>query len=524
MMKHYNCQDDADYLAFLGFKQNPFPVAPDDANFYLSSSIEEIIEEIVHGICARKGFLMLTGDVGLGKTTVTRRILKILETKQVCTSLVFHTSLKDVDLLREINRDFGIPAPCSEADTDQLGDQLERLNDFLVKQYRSGGNSAIIIDDAQNLDRESLELVRMISNLEVDQHKIVQILLVGQTELAESLNKQTLRQLNSRIVIRKEARSLSRDELCDYITFKLGSSGNQGRILLTASAYRRIFGLTRGNFRRVNLLMDRCLYAICQGGIQYITRGMVDHAYADLYPEKRHTTRRAAAVAASIVLPLLVAMGSWSLHLHTSRELLADATPDGGTFQVPVELAMASSRAAEPAANSPAAPGRDLSTARQRTDPAISAFLGIYQLEHYTDDFMQALKQGTLTNLSQRIYGETGYQLVLLSSVPDQIRNRYGALAFSVGSGQSPHWLLFWRPQLELKRFYYAYRGDEIVKLQQLLHDLQFYRYKLDGIVGRRLVNAVLRFQKQNGLPATGFPDTATLFWVCQQQEMTTNG
>jgi general secretion pathway protein A len=98
----------------LGFEHNPFPVAPDDANFYLSSSIEEIIEEIVHGICARKGFLMLTGDVGLGKTTITRRILKILETKQVCTSLVFHTSLKDVDLLREINRDFGFPSPARQ--------------------------------------------------------------------------------------------------------------------------------------------------------------------------------------------------------------------------------------------------------------------------------------------------------------------------------------------------------------------------------------------------------------------------
>jgi hypothetical protein len=169
-------------------------------------------------------------------------------------------------------------------------------------------------------------------------------------------------------------------------------------------------------------------------------------------------------------------------------------------------------------------PRRDLPTAPERTDPAVSAFLGIYQLEQYTDDFLQALKQGTLANLSQRIYGETGYQLVLLSSVPDKIRNRYGALAFSVGPGQSPQWLLFWRPQLELKRFYYAYRGDEIVKLQQLLRDLQFYRYKLDGIVGRRLINAVLRFQKQNGLPTTGFPDTATLFWVCQQQEMTTNG
>jgi hypothetical protein len=185
---------------------------------------------------------------------------------------------------------------------------------------------------------------------------------------------------------------------------------------------------------------------------------------------------------------------------------------------------MAATRTAEPGTSTTAVPRRDLPTAPERTDPAVSAFLGIYQLEQYTDDFLQALKQGTLANLSQRIYGETGYQLVLLSSVPGQDSQSLRRPGLLRRPGSVSPMLLFWRPQLELKRFYYAYRGDEIVKLQQLLRDLQFYRYKLDGIVGRRLINAVLRFQKQNGLPTTGFPDTATLFWVCQQQEMTTNG
>ena len=309
MMKQKAIPGKPDYLTFFGLEHNPFPVAPDDANFYLSSAIEEIIEEIVHGICSRKGFIMLTGEVGLGKTTITRRILKILETRSVCTSLVFHTSLKDVDLLREINRDFGIQVAGEISTADQLGDQLEKLNNFLVAQYRNNGNCAIIIDDAQNLDRESLELVRMISNLEVDQNKIVQILLVGQTELSESLNLRTMRQLNSRIVIRKEARSLSRDELCDYIAFKLSTAGNQGRILLTASAYRRIFGLTKGNFRRINLLMDRCLYAICHSGIQYITRGLVDNAFADLYPVKRPDRKRTLAVAVTILLAIAAGVG-----------------------------------------------------------------------------------------------------------------------------------------------------------------------------------------------------------------------
>ena len=126
--------------------------------------------------------------VGLGKTTITRRVLTILAAQQIRTALVFHTSLKDVDLLREINRDFGMDVEGADVHADQCGDQLNRLYDFLMTQYRQGHNCAIIIDDAQNLDRRSLELVRMISNLETDQQKLVQILLVGQPELMDTLN------------------------------------------------------------------------------------------------------------------------------------------------------------------------------------------------------------------------------------------------------------------------------------------------------------------------------------------------
>ena len=375
MIKQTPVHENSDYLRFLGFDQNPFPVAPDDANFYLSSAIEEIIEEIVHGICSRKGFIMLTGDVGLGKTTLTRRILAILAAKDVRTSLVFHTSLKDVDLLREINRDFGIAVSGLQHDADLLGDQLERLNNFLVTQYRNGSNCAIIIDDAQNLDRESLELVRMISNLEVDQQKIVQILLVGQTELADSLNMRKMRQLNSRIVIRKQAQSLSRDELRDYIGFKLSSAGNQSRILLTASAYRRIFGLTKGNFRRINLLMDRCLYAVCRSGIQYITRGLVDNAFIDLYPGKIKTQKRIRAAAASVLLPLLLVLISWGGHLRTSRDVSADQNTES-RFKVPRQVAMAGAiHFPEPGFVRPTAVAEP---ALSPIDPAVSAFLNVF--------------------------------------------------------------------------------------------------------------------------------------------------
>ena len=440
------------YLDQFGLTQNPFPVAPDDANFYLSPNIEEIIAEIVHGICARKGFVMLTGDVGLGKTTITRRILRILESRDVSTSLVFHTSLKDVDLLREINRDFGLPVDAVE-ESDQLGDHLQQLNDVLVEQYGRGRNCAIIIDDAQNLDRGSLELVRMISNLEVDQQKIVQILLVGQSELMTTLKSRSMRQLYSRIVIRKVVRSLARQELRSYIQFKLNTAGNQGAIKLSRFAYSKIFGVSKGNFRNVNLLMDRCLYAISLGGEYRIRRSTVNAAAADLYPEKNRWKRRLVALTASVMVPVAIAVGSWVAHFHTSRKVMAHETIPAAFLKIPDQglLSPTSSVELKPIEMLPEPNTSDESV----IDPAVVTFLSVYQLERYGEAFQQSIEKGTLDTLAQRIYGETGYQLIKLASVPDQIRKQYGALAFSLGRHQSPVWLLFWRPQLELRRFFH---------------------------------------------------------------------
>jgi general secretion pathway protein A len=509
------------YLNHFGLTQNPFPVAPDDANFYLSPAIEEIIAEIVHGICARKGFLLLTGDVGLGKTTITRRILKILELRHVSTSLVFHTSLKDVDLLREINRDFGLPIDAGN-DNDQLGDQLQRLNDFLVAQYGRGRNCAIIIDDAQNLDRDSLELVRMISNLEVDQQKIVQIVLVGQPELMTTLRSRSMRQLYSRIVIRKVVRSLCRQELQRYIQFKLNTAGNQGCISLSAFAYRRLFGLSKGNFRSVNMLMDRCLYALSLYGQYRIKHHTVNAAVDDLNPEKKRWIKCLAALTASIIVPAAVALGGWVAHFHAGPQGPAHEPVPTALVKVPLQSDITPTSTLD--SNPPDTSGVPGRPEGGTIDPAVLTFLGVYQLHRYGKAFHQAVENGTLDALALRIYGETGYQLITLSSVPDHIRKQYGALAFSPGRHQSPVWLLFWRPQLELRRFYQNYYGQEIYKLQQRLRNLQYYRYNLDGIVGQRLMNAVISFQKQTGLPATGFPDPVTLFWVCHQQEDVLNG
>lgn len=508
--------NDSAFLKELGLRCHPFPVAPDDENFYLTTYIEQVIDEIVHGITTRKGFMVLSGNVGVGKTTITRRILKILENRQVCTSLVFHTSLKDVDLLKEINRDFGIE-PHGSADQQQLGDHLQRLNAFLLSQYEKGRNCAIIIDDAQNLDRDSLELVRMISNLEAGQQKMVQILLVGQTELMTNLGEHAMRQLHSRIVIRKVLRCLSPEELRNYVLFKLNSAGDTGRIVVTRPAFWRIYRRSKGNFRRLNLLMDRCLYAACCNSQRRITYAIAGLADADLYPERHRLKKRLLALAASIVLPLALAMGSWGMHFFTARPLMADNDSESKRYKVPHQgFLKASANSADSVAANQFAPARNVAPVR---DEAVEAFLSIYQLDRYVADFQHALGKGQLAPLAQRIYGETGYQLVQLESLPDAIRRRYGALAFSIGRNQPPVWLLFWKPQLELKRFYPYYKGREIVALQRRLAKINLYQAKIDGIVGPHLTGAVVALQRQLDLPVTGFPDKVTLFWLSHSNE-----
>jgi general secretion pathway protein A len=507
------------YLSQLALERHPFPVAPDDESFFVSLHIEQVMAEIIHGISARKGFMVLSGDVGLGKTTISRRILRILSQKKVCTSLVFHTSLKDVDLLREINRDFGLTNGQVNEQTNQIGEELKRLNDFLMARYREGRNCAIIIDDAQNLDRSSLELVRMISNLETDQQKLVQILLVGQTELMDILDTEEMRQLQSRVIIAKNVRPLDRDELRDYIMFKLNQAGNQGHISVAQDGFRRLFQFTRGNFRQVNILMDRCLYVICNEENHRIDGRTVKTAMADLNPQKVNSRTRFIAMAAGIVLPMAVALAAWSFHLYSSRQVSADSSQTVSYYKVSDTLKENNSRTSKGQESSmqPSATGAPVKNPTD--DSAVAVFLRVQHLDSYLEDFQRAMIDGAFSPVAEKIYRETGYQLVQLSIMPAQIRQRYGALAVPQIAEQEPKWLLFWKPKLQLRRFYYHYQGEEINQLQKLLHHHNLYGYTMDGIVGTRLMKAVIAFQKKQGLPVTGFPDAATVFLLCHQQE-----
>ncbi|HDG97511.1 MAG TPA: AAA family ATPase [Desulfobacterales bacterium] len=480
---------DITYLEHFHLKYNPFPVAPDTTNFFISRTIDRIITEITHGIETRKGFMILVGEVGLGKTTIGRKIMSMLEQAGIETSMILHTGFQGAELLKEINRDFKI-----RARSGGLGDQLRKLNDFLLKKSAEGKNCAIIIDDAQNLSAESLELVRMISNLESDREKLVQVLLIGQPELLKKLASPELRQLQSRVIIHQEVRPLSRHELKDYIFFKLNAAGNDGTTTVSSSGLRAIYKTTKGNFRKVNALMDRCLYAGFVLDTTKISRRIVKKAFLDLRGKPIEFYHRPLSWALSGALGLCLIGG-----FYLSRDYL-------DSFRKSIPVSMVSAHFNKQV------PGQVLS------------FLRDYGLSSYAAAFFDGLTHGSLNAVSRKILQDTGLCLIELAAVPETVRHKFGVLVYPAQDGTTKRFYVFWRPSFWVEHFYYGYEGPEIRKIQEILADLSLYHDNVDGIVGKNLMKAVVEFQKMMRLRVTGYPDQDTLFLMCNIQETKSYG
>jgi general secretion pathway protein A len=505
------------YLDYFGLRHNPFPVVPDADNFYVCEHIDRVVKEIVHGILTRKGFMVFTGEVGLGKTTISRKVISILEDKGVETSLVFHTFYQGTELLREINRDFGL-----FVDDLILSEQMKVLNDFLLSQNRAGKNCAIIIDDAQNLNEKSLELVRMISNLETDQEKLVQILLIGQPELMDKLNSPELRQLKSRVMISEEARPLSQEELRGYTMFKLYMAGNTGKISVADNAVTKLHKVTGGNFRQLNILMERCLYVAFLHNTSEIKRKVVNEAYRDLHPRRAICFKRSLAWGLLATLVLYLAGGAlfpeiffkvpWSnatgdedINVHTDMThnsgLLPQSKATSGQEIAGLDGIQTFAQEAE---------------AETPIPDAVLDFLAAYGLSEYESVFFEAMEKDRLHEIGEVIFEETGYQIVQMDWMPGNIKKDYGTLRFFPGQSEMESHLLFWKPKVRVTKFYLGYQGEEIRALEELLMDVRLYDYNLDGIVGPKLMTAVNEFQQDMGLTVTGFPDERTIFLLCR--------
>ena len=269
------------YLNFYGLKENPFNVTSDPDFLYLSNTHKEALSHLVYGINNRKGFIEITGEIGSGKTTLCKALIYSLD-DSVKVSLVFNSSLQDNQLLEAIVDDFGLK-PERRAKVAFL----RAINSFLLEQLRNNRNCVLIVDEAQNLKPSTLETMRMLSNLETNKEKLLQIVLVGQPQLREKLNLPSMLQLRQRVSVRFHLTPLEKNEIISYIRHRLNVAGCGDDLNFSQEASELIFSYSKGIPRLVNLVCDKSLLFGFVKETKYIDEDLVEQSIREvegIYP------------------------------------------------------------------------------------------------------------------------------------------------------------------------------------------------------------------------------------------------
>jgi general secretion pathway protein A len=321
-------EDDAMYEEYYGFSEKPFSLTPDPKYLFKSSTHASAFELLQYAIRRREGFVVISGDIGTGKTTLCRALLEQLD-RRTFTALVLNPFLSEEDLLRLILQDFGVVSR-EEMKKGRLAavskqELIETLNEFLLSLQPLRAGALLIIDEAQNLPLQVLEQIRILSNLETDKEKLLQIVLVGQPNLKDVLKKPELRQLDQRVSIRYDLKPLSREETGAYVMHRVTIAGGGAAVAFTPRALDRVYKYTRGIPRLINLVCDRALLG---GFSERVTRILPQHVRrgAELLDLKRPrrtfgvwVRQRTAAFIAGAGLASLLGAGAvvaWRLIQH----------------------------------------------------------------------------------------------------------------------------------------------------------------------------------------------------------------
>lgn len=302
------------YAPFFGLRQAPFSIAPDPHYLFMSERHREALAHLLYGLDGGGGFVLLTGEIGAGKTTVCRCFLEQIPAN--CNvAYIFNPKLTVTELLQAICDEFHVPVPPGAR---TVKDYVDPLNDFLLAQHAAGRNNVLIIDEAQNLSADVLEQLRLLTNLETSERKLLQVVLIGQPELRGMLARPELEQLAQRVIARFHLGALSEAETAQYIRHRLNVAGLTGALPFDRKALRLIHQLTRGVPRRINLLCDRALLGGYASGQAQVTLPIVRQAAAEVF-DAQHAApapgRRAVVGTSLAVLAVAVAGGAltWGL-------------------------------------------------------------------------------------------------------------------------------------------------------------------------------------------------------------------
>jgi general secretion pathway protein A len=521
------------YLTFFGLNEKPFAITPDPRYLYLSERHAEALAHLLYGINEAGGFVQLTGEVGTGKTTIVRSLLAQTP-KNAEIALILNPRMTAPEFLLTICEELGIGVQNSAPGS--LKDLVDILSYYLLHAHAAGKRVVLVVDEAQNLSPDVLEQVRLLTNLETNTQKLLQIILIGQPELRELLARNELRQLAQRITGRYHLNPLSREETSAYVRHRLRVAGATTDILPPA-ALNEVFRLSQGVPRVINVICDRALLGAYSLDRHRVTTTLVRNAAAEVFGRRFTPHWLPWALTAGIAALLIVAtVALWSLQPWS--------TPPGAARLPPGDAAVAAAAAA-PArvVTRPAPPAPRLGellaqyTAETDTDSAFARLLGLWGAKYQasgTDPCSQATQQGLACVTERGSFGQlrlynrpailqlsdsagTSHQVVLIALDDEQARIELGGTR-SVGIGELSHfWLgdfvMLWRPASSpVKALSAGMRGAEVRWLRQSLQRLHGLAVDapVSDVFDAELTGWVRDFQRQHQLAVDGIAGVRT--------------
>jgi general secretion pathway protein A len=322
------------YLEYFNLRESPFHITPNPEFLYLSPSHLEALATITYGVEQGKGFMALVGEVGLGKTTLIQTFLKQREGVREKIIYLFNGRLSFIGLLRTLARELDL-----EGTGDEPRELLDSIYQGLIREYARGNNVILLIDEAQSMPEETLEGLRLISNLETPTEKLIQIVLVGQPELSRTLDRYKLRQLKQRIAVRATLSPLTREESLDYIQFRLKKSGGNAKVIFTRRALERIVRQAKGIPRAINILCDNALITGCGYQQQPVSVKVVNEVISDLAARQRPFSLRwiPASLSAFFVIVGVLGLSVYYQPFSSgARVSIQMSTPDKSGPTVPI--------------------------------------------------------------------------------------------------------------------------------------------------------------------------------------------
>ena len=528
------------YLSFFGLNEKPFAITPDPRYLYLSERHAEALAHLLYGINEAGGFVQLTGEVGTGKTTIVRSLLAQTP-KNAEIALILNPKMTAPEFLLTICEELGIGVPDSALGS--LKDLVDILSEYLLRAHAAGHRVVLVVDEAQNLSPDVLEQVRLLTNLETNTQKLLQIILIGQPELRELLARTELRQLAQRITGRYHLNPLSHDETCAYVRHRLRVAGATTDIF-APQALNAVFRLSQGVPRVINVICDRALLGAYSLDRHRVTASLVRNAAAEVFGQRFTPDWLPWAVTAAIALVLSgVTFAIWKAQpfhnrLSPAPAAVAAAAPrTDGAGAVPVALG----RSPQPPPAAPLAPQlAQLLTqhaGETDTDGAFGKLFGLWGAKYQpsgTDPCTQASSLGLACIAERGSFGQlrlynhpailllhdgggATHQVVLTALDDEQARlDLGGGQAVSLGE-LSRYWLgdfvMLWRPASSpVKAISSGMRGPQVRWLRQSLQHLHGVHgdAQVSDVFDAELAGEVREFQRQHQLVVDGIAGVQT--------------